>query len=149
MQSDVSEDVRREALQKLFSDPMYNVISEMDDYVEDYSNLPNLTRAELKTLNHVKGLFLFEDPPWKVEAEAREREAALNPPVPDDALQEESAANTITVSPPPPHLGRIRPAGEASEVQEGEAGLSGPVSHRSDVPLAGRRYQPTKRQDNP
>jgi hypothetical protein len=149
MQSDVSEDVRREALQKLFSDPMYNVISEMDDYVEDYSNLPNLTRAELKTLNHVKGLFLFEDPPWKIEAEAREREAALNPPVPDDALQEESAANTITVSPPPPHLGRIRPAGEASEVQEDEAGLSGPVSHRSDVPLAGRRYQPTKRQDNP
>lgn len=149
MQPNVSEDVRREALQKLFADPLYNVISEMDDYVEDYSNLPNLSRAELKTLNHIKGLFLFEDPPWKIEAEAREREAALNPVVPADVSQEETAANTVTVSPPPPHLGRVRPA--SGEVVDGEmpSDASSPTVQSADVPLAGRRYQPTRRQEQP
>ena len=73
MRPDVSEEARREALQKLFADPLYNVISDMDDYVEDYSNLPNLSKDELRKLNHIKGLYLFEDPPWKKEEEARKR----------------------------------------------------------------------------
>jgi hypothetical protein len=149
MQPDVSEDVRREALQKLFADPMYNVISDMDDYVEDYSNLPNLSRAELKTLNHIKGLFLFEDPPWKIEAEAREREEALNPVAPQEVPEEDSPANTVTVSPPPPHIGRLRPPTEASE-GPGELDQAAlPDGLQADVPLSGRRYQPTKRQDHP
>lgn len=74
MRSDVPEDARREALNRLFADPIYNVISDMDDYVEDYSNLPNLTKDELRKLNHIKGLFLFEDPPWKVEQKKLEEQ---------------------------------------------------------------------------
>ena len=74
MRSDVSEDARREALNRLFADPIYNVISDMDDYVEDYSNLPNLTKDALRKLNHIKGLFLFEDPPWKVEQKKLEEQ---------------------------------------------------------------------------
>jgi hypothetical protein len=159
MKGDVSEEARQEALQKLFSDPMYNVISEMDDYVEDYSNLPNLSRDELKKLNHIKGLFLFEDPPWKIEAEEEERRAALAAQGrqsdeasadPSELVQsesvtaQESAANTITVSPPPPHVSRPKPA----QVK----GKDDPYAKPDDavvepVQLSGRRYQPTKKQD--
>lgn len=159
MKGDVSEEARQEALQKLFSDPMYNVISEMDDYVEDYSNLPNLSRDELKKLNHIKGLFLFEDPPWKIEAEEEERRAALaakglpageglaesNALAQSESLTErDTAANTITVSPPPAHVSRPKPA----QVK----GKDDPYAKPDDavvepVQLSGRRYQPTKKQD--
>jgi hypothetical protein len=166
MKADVPEEARREALQKLFSDPMYNVISEMDDYVEDYSNLPNLSREELKTLNHVKGLFLFEDPPWKIEAEREERLAAEEalrrqaasaagqaPGVgaaestPEPGLEptlEGTGANIITVSPPPPHLSRPKPA----EVKGKDDPFATPAEDAAEpVVLSGRRYQPTRRQD--
>lgn len=165
MKADVPEEARREALQKLFSDPMYNVISEMDDYVEDYSNLPNLSRDELKKLNHIKGLFLFEDPPWKIEAEREERlaaeeasrrqSAAGRDPLPGEAAEptavsnaeptpEETGANTITVSPPPPHLSRPKPA----EVKGKDDPFATPEQEAPEpVVLSGRRYQPTRRQD--
>jgi hypothetical protein len=169
MKADVPEEARREALQKLFSDPMYNVISEMDDYVEDYSNLPNLSREELKTLNHVKGLFLFEDPPWKIEAEREERlaaEAALRrqaaegtgqiPGEAGESTQEPNSesnpeptlegtgANIITVSPPPPHLSRPKPA----EVKGKDDPFATPEEDAAEpVVLSGRRYQPTRKQD--
>ena len=165
MKPDVPEEARREALQKLFSDPMYNVISEMDDYVEDYSNLPNLSREELKTLNHVKGLFLFEDPPWKIEAEREERLAAeealrrqaaagdgLTPggaaePTSEanpEPMLEGTGANVITVSPPPPHLSRPKPA----EVKGKDDPFATPEEDATEpVVLSGRRYQPTRRQD--
>lgn len=165
MKADVPEEARREALQKLFSDPMYNVISEMDDYVEDYSNLPNLSREELKTLNHVKGLFLFEDPPWKIEAEREEREAAeaalrrqvaagsgqiqvgaaepASEENPEPTL-EGTGANIITVSPPPPHLSRPKPA----EVKGKDDPFATPEEDAAEpVVLSGRRYQPTRKQD--
>jgi hypothetical protein len=165
MKADVPEEARREALQKLFSDPMYNVISEMDDYVEDYSNLPNLSREELKTLNHVKGLFLFEDPPWKIEAEREEREAAeaalrrraaagsgqtpggaaepVSEANPEPTL-EGTGANIITVSPPPPHLSRPKPA----EVKGKDDPFATPEEDAAEpVVLSGRRYQPTRKQD--
>ncbi|MFZ9757240.1 MAG: DUF3306 domain-containing protein [Burkholderiaceae bacterium] len=166
MKADVPEEARREALQKLFSDPMYNVISEMDDYVEDYSNLPNLSREELKTLNHVKGLFLFEDPPWKIEAEREERLAAEEAlrrqaaagagqapgsgdaeSTPEPGLEptlEGTGANIITVSPPPPHLSRPKPA----EVKGKDDPFATPAEDAAEpVVLSGRRYQPTRRQD--
>ena len=165
MKADVPEEARREALQKLFSDPMYNVISEMDDYVEDYSNLPNLSREELKTLNHVKGLFLFEDPPWKIEAEREEREAAEaalrrqvaagSGQIPVGAAEpaseenpeptlEGTGANIITVSPPPPHLSRPKPA----EVKGKDDPFATPEEDAAEpVVLSGRRYQPTRKQD--
>ena len=75
LQSGVTEAVRGAALKKLFADPAYNVISEMDDYVEDYSQMVKLSATELRQLQQSKDLYLFEDPPWKVEANARDAAA--------------------------------------------------------------------------
>lgn len=74
----VSQLVQKAALKKLFSDPAYNFISEMDDYVEDYSNMATMTIAEVKGLNQSKDLFLFEDPPWKIEDKKLAEQAKLD-----------------------------------------------------------------------
>lgn len=72
----VSEAVKGAALKKLFADPAYNVISDMDDYVEDYSKMATMTTLEVSKLQQSKDLYLFEDPPWKVQAEAQAKAKA-------------------------------------------------------------------------
>lgn len=164
MQPDVDPGARREALRRLFSDPAYNVISDMDDYVEDYANLPKLSRAELLQLSHVRGLFLFEDPPWKVEAQQRQEQAlraaaaaapeqpvampeqsAANVCLPDDAAAQPAAVRMTTVSPPPAHLSRLRPGAWAdSQMADSQDQAQAEVSQ---APLANRPYRPTLRQD--
>ena len=82
LQSGVTDAITGAALKKLFADPAYNVISDMDDYVEDYSQMAKLSAVELRSLQQSKDLHLFEDPPWKIEADARdaaaERQAATD-----------------------------------------------------------------------
>jgi hypothetical protein len=103
LQSGVTEAVRGAALKKLFADPAYNVISEMDDYVEDYSQMVKLSATELRQLQQSKDLYLFEDPPWKVEANARdaaakkaaEEQAAEGPATEDTAVEGAAAEQTM------------------------------------------------------
>jgi len=116
LQSGVAEAVRGAALKKLFADPAYNVISEMDDYVEDYSQMVKLSATELRQLQQSKDLYLFEDPPWKVEAKARdaaakqaaEEQAAEGPatedPVVEDAAAEQTADAASAEPPADPTL---------------------------------------------
>jgi len=103
LQSGVTEAVRGAALKKLFADPAYNVISEMDDYVEDYSQMVKLSATELRQLQQSKDLYLFEDPPWKVEANARDaaakkaaEEQAAEGPATEDTTVEGAAAEQTT-----------------------------------------------------
>jgi hypothetical protein len=72
----VSDAVKGAALKKLFADPAYNFISDMDDYVEDYSQMATMTTLEVRNLQQSQGLHLFEDPPWKVEAQAKAKAEA-------------------------------------------------------------------------
>ena len=103
LQSGVTEAVRGAALKKLFADPAYNVISEMDDYVEDYSQMVKLSATELRQLQQSKDLYLFEDPPWKVEANARdaaakkaaEEQAAEGPATGDTTVEGAAAEQTM------------------------------------------------------
>jgi hypothetical protein len=72
----VSDAVKGAALKKLFADPAYNFISDMDDYVEDYSQMATMTTLEVRNLQQSQDLHLFEDPPWKVEAQAKAKAQA-------------------------------------------------------------------------
>ena len=72
----VSDAVKGAALKKLFADPAYNFISDMDDYVEDYSQMATMTTLEVRNLQQSQDLHLFEDPPWKVEAQAKAKAEA-------------------------------------------------------------------------
>jgi hypothetical protein len=113
LQTGVAEAVRGAALKKLFADPAYNVISDMDDYVEDYSQMVKLSATELRQLRQSKDLHLFEDPPWKVEANARdaaakqaaEEKAAQGETTQDAAFQQTDADAIGTDGEVDPHHG--------------------------------------------
>jgi hypothetical protein len=54
MHKQVDEKLRRAALQKLFSDPAFNVVDGLDDYAEDYTQLETLAEGAAATLEHAK-----------------------------------------------------------------------------------------------
>jgi hypothetical protein len=99
LQSGVTDAIKGAALKKLFADPAYNVISDMDDYVEDYSQMAKLSAVELRSLQQSKDLHLFEDPPWKIEADARDAAAAAEKQATTDAVAE---TDTVAADDPDP-----------------------------------------------
>jgi hypothetical protein len=99
LQSGVTDAIKGAALKKLFADPAYNVISDMDDYVEDYSQMAKLSAVELRSLQQSKDLHLFEDPPWKIEADARDAAAAAEKQATTDAVAE---TDTVATDDPDP-----------------------------------------------
>ncbi len=99
LQSGVTDAIKGAALKKLFADPAYNVISDMDDYVEDYSQMAKLSAVELRSLQQSKDLHLFEDPPWKIEADARDAAAAAEKQATTDAVAE---TDTVAADNPDP-----------------------------------------------
>ena len=99
LQSGVTDAIKGAALKKLFADPAYNVISDMDDYVEDYSQMAKLSAVELRSLQQSKDLHLFEDPPWKIEADARDAAAAAEKQATTDAVAE---SDTVAADDPDP-----------------------------------------------
>jgi hypothetical protein len=56
----VDDSLRRAALKKLFSDPLFNVTDGLDVYAEDYTKLESMTPAMVAGLKHARGL-LFGD----------------------------------------------------------------------------------------
>ena len=56
----VDDTLRRTALKKLFSDPLFNVTDGLDVYAEDYTKLESMTPAMVAGLKHARGL-LFDD----------------------------------------------------------------------------------------
>ena len=72
MRVGVDEQVKRDALKKLFADPHYNVMDGLDTYIADYGLPDPIPDAMLQGLNQLKTIIGFG-----VEAAAqREREAA-------------------------------------------------------------------------
>jgi hypothetical protein len=110
LQSGVTDAIKGAALKKLFADPAYNVISDMDDYVEDYSQMAKLSAVELRSLQQSKDLHLFEDPPWKIEADARDAAAAA---AAEKQATTDAVAETDTVAADNPD-----PVGAADAAQE-------------------------------
>ena len=64
----VSADLRKQALRKLFRSPKFNVISQMDDYIDDYRNFPALGDIVTSDMKHAAARL--------IEKQLREAEAA-------------------------------------------------------------------------
>jgi hypothetical protein len=108
----VSEDVRRSALKKLFSDPRFNVMDGLDVYIDDYSKsepIPPEMLAGMKTAQDIlrwarEDKEEFERLQAQKVADSKEHKAkALEPPVVEppatgtqaaDAMPEESRKNS-------------------------------------------------------
>jgi len=54
----VSAALRKQALRKLFRSPKFNVISELDDYIDDYRNYPALGDIVTSDMKHAAARFL-------------------------------------------------------------------------------------------
>ena len=68
----VSEDVRRSALKKLFSDPHFNVMDGLDVYIDDYSKSEPIPPAMLAGMKTAQDILRWA----KEDREEREREEA-------------------------------------------------------------------------
>ena len=85
----VSEDTRRAALKKLFSDPRFNVMDKLDVYVDDYSKTEPIPPAMMAGLRQAQKILEWakgeekEAPAERADSEAIEAQqtAALEPPM--------------------------------------------------------------------
>jgi hypothetical protein len=68
----VSEDLRRAALKKLFSDPHFNVMDGLDVYIDDYSKSEPIPAAMLASLKQAQRILEWA----REDAEKRAQEAA-------------------------------------------------------------------------
>lgn len=64
----IDPNVQQAALNKLFSDPHYNIMDGLDIYIDDYNKLDPMPLEMLKQLNQSKMLGLFKTPE-EIEAE--------------------------------------------------------------------------------
>ncbi|HEX5094302.1 MAG TPA: DUF3306 domain-containing protein [Burkholderiales bacterium] len=71
MHAKVEESVKRAALKKLFADPRFNVIDQMDIYIDDYTNLETIPKEMLDKLEHARATLFGRPEEKKAEAAAR------------------------------------------------------------------------------
>lgn len=83
----VSEDMRRAALKKLFSDPHFNVMDGLDVYIDDYSKTEPIPAAMLASLRQAQKIL-------ESAREDKEQRAAQNSEVTATPAPELSAAET-------------------------------------------------------
>ena len=90
----VSEDMRRAALKKLFSDPHFNVMDGLDVYIDDYSKTEPIPAAMLASLKQAQNILQWA----KEDADERARASAQATPVPAlEAPSEPAPAGAGTV----------------------------------------------------
>jgi hypothetical protein len=61
MARDVAPDVRNAAMKKLFADPHYNVMDQLDIYIDDYTKSDPIPQAMLRQMVGAEFLNLFEN----------------------------------------------------------------------------------------
>ena len=69
----IDPEVQKAAMQKLFSDPRYNVMDGLDIYIDDYSKPDPIPLEMLKRMNQSKMLGLFKTDEEKLADEEAER----------------------------------------------------------------------------
>lgn len=82
MARDVAPDVRNAAMKKLFTDPHYNVMDQLDIYIDDYSKPDPLPQAMLRQMVGAQFLNLFEDEANVNKPELSTVPTSLNNPTP-------------------------------------------------------------------
>jgi hypothetical protein len=82
MGRDVAPDVRNAAMKKLFTDPHYNVMDQLDIYIDDYSKPDPLPQAMLRQMVGAQFLNLFEDEAKVDKPETSTVQPSLNNPTP-------------------------------------------------------------------
>lgn len=98
LREEVSEDIRRQAMKKLFADPHYNVMDGLDTYIADYSVSDPIPPEMLAGLRQMQDLVEPADAAGESPMLA---ETATEPP--GNAAMESPALSAAVDSPPPPN----------------------------------------------
>jgi hypothetical protein len=69
----IDPEVQKAAMQKLFSDPRYNIMDGLDIYIDDYSKADPIPLEMLKSMNQSKMLGLFKTAEEKLADQEDER----------------------------------------------------------------------------
>jgi hypothetical protein len=110
----VSEDTRRAALKKLFSDPRFNIMDRLDVYIDDYSKTEPIPPAMLAGLRQAQKIL-----EW---AKGEEKEAPAERASPDAIETAPPAALEPPTASTPPAPVAERPAESTSSVPDGASG---------------------------
>ena len=110
----VSEETRRAALKKLFSDPRFNVMDGLDVYIDDYSKSEPIPPAMLAGLRQAQKIL-----EW-AKGEDKEAPAGRATPEAIDASQPDALEPPTASAPPAPVA--ERPAESTSSVADGPSG---------------------------
>lgn len=70
LREEIGEEVRRQAMKKLFADPHFNVMDGLDVYIDDYSIADPIPEEMLAALNQARSLLFDEPPPASPAVEA-------------------------------------------------------------------------------
>ncbi len=82
MHAKVEESVKRAALKKLFADPRFNVIDQMDIYIDDYTNLETIPKEMLDKLEHARATLFGQQEEKKAEEAPKTTDVAQAPAQP-------------------------------------------------------------------
>ena len=110
----VSEDTRRAALKKLFSDPRFNVMDGLDVYIDDYSKSEPIPPAMLAGLRQAQKIL-----EW-AKGEEKQAPAEQAAPEPIEAAQPAALEPPTASASPAPVAGR--PAESTSSMPDGPSG---------------------------
>lgn len=105
MKPDVDPAVQQAAMKKLFSDPHFNIMDRLDEYIDDYSIPDPIPMEMLKRMVQSESLGLFrkfeEGPGAKILAESEEEKALEPEPTaavePDPAEIADASAGSATI----------------------------------------------------
>lgn len=89
----VSEDTRRAALKRLFSDARFNIMDGLDVYIDDYSKSDPIPPAMLAGLQHAQNILRW--------AKGEEKKAPPERDAPDEIAHAQSASVDSTTAPDP------------------------------------------------
>ena len=85
MHSKVEEGVKRAALNKLFSDPRFNVMDGLDTYIDDYTKADPISADMLEQL--VQTRYIFDPPKTEITAEGH----VIDSPIDHDSREKPEA----------------------------------------------------------
>jgi hypothetical protein len=121
----VSTALRKQALRKLFRSPKFNVISELDDYIDDYRNFPALGDIITTDMKHAAARLLEKELRAAKAAEAAEAASASDAAA-VAAAGEGAAAPEATGSAEPAEHPTSETAEDMTERPEGHSDAAGP-----------------------
>jgi hypothetical protein len=126
MQPKVSEETRRAALKKLFSDPSFNVMDGLDIYVGDYTQADPMPEGMLDKLSAV---YKMLDPVPPSAASAAPGES-----LPADAPGESSLPDAAPAEPSPDAIPAASPGATPEPTTEARSAPDVAADHRKPTP---------------